>query len=76
MYIYVYTYIIYIYECIHIFVGQSTLMIVVAIQNYAVFAALMNTRRPTVDVNLVKSVGMNMYTYMYIYICLYISVCI
>mmetsp|Transcript_25947 Transcript_25947/g.24795 ORF Transcript_25947/g.24795 Transcript_25947/m.24795 type:complete len:322 (-) Transcript_25947:52-1017(-) len=37
--------------------GQSTLMIVVAIQNYAVFAALMNTRRPTVDVNLVKSSG-------------------
>jgi hypothetical protein len=42
--------------------GQSSLMIVVASQNYPVFAALMNTRRPTVDVNLVKSVRLYIYT--------------
>jgi hypothetical protein len=56
--------------------GQSTLMIVVANQNYPVFAALMNTRRPTVDVNLVKSVRHIYIYYVYIYIYIYMYVLI
>jgi hypothetical protein len=36
--------------------GQTPLMISVASQNLMVFAALMNTRRPMVDVNTQKSV--------------------
>lgn len=44
--------------------GQSSLMIALVTQKLPVFAALMNTRRPMVDVNFVKSVSCYLHYFM------------